>query len=197
MNVIVILNTFVSNEADALRQPMRVAHAAAGIEVMFLLINEVHDLAESFGVKFSDILRVRRVLWGTDPFVGHRVEHAALLSRVQQVLFNLRLRLRSQYVTRGLRTEQIADALADAAGPIRSAAAAILELEGKPVTSKKHALEDLAKRVGGDWGIVLHSVTEARETRTVSSTEPGRALLGLIELCERLDAHVKSNLAAR
>lgn len=95
---------------------------------------------ESFGQKFSDVVRRHRVLHGPDPFAGVHVSRAAVIVRLKQVLLNLMLRLREAYVERGSMPERVAELIADSAGPLRSCAATMLELEGKPAAHPKEAL---------------------------------------------------------
>ena len=69
INLLVLLSAFDRAKADKLREPLRLAHAAIGLKAMFLLEQELRPASESFAVKFSGILRRRRVLYGIDPFV--------------------------------------------------------------------------------------------------------------------------------
>jgi len=121
VNLILVLRRFDHARADALREPLRTARAAFGATVMFLLAEEIGDAAEAFAVKFADVLRRRRVLHGTDPFAALSVSREAQLRRLRQVLLNQALRMRERYATVSLREEQLARALVDAAGPLRSA----------------------------------------------------------------------------
>src|SRR3989441_11959745 len=98
VNLIVILRAFDRARADAVRDAARVAHAAAGLRAMFLLREEVEQAAAAFAQKFADVRRRHRVLWGEDPFARLAVPRAALAARTNQVLLNLALRLRAQYV---------------------------------------------------------------------------------------------------
>src|SRR2546428_84425 len=98
VNLIVILRAFDRARADAVRDAARVAHAAAGLRAMFLLREEVEQAAAAFAQKFADVRRRHRVLWGEDPFARLAVPRAALVARTNQVLLNLVLRLRAQYV---------------------------------------------------------------------------------------------------
>ena len=54
------------------------------------------------------------------------------------------LRWRQQYAAAGLHGGQLGELVAEAAGPLRAAAATLLELEGKPFDSPKQALETIA-----------------------------------------------------
>ena len=60
-------------------------------------------------------------------------------------------------------------ALAEAAAPLRSGAASILELEGKPAPSPKEALARVAAQVPGAWGEVLAHISAAREGKPLPS----------------------------
>ncbi|MSP38652.1 MAG: nucleotidyltransferase domain-containing protein [Deltaproteobacteria bacterium] len=130
VNVMLLLTTFDASRAETLRQPLRVAQAAIRLSPMFITDSELPAAVTAFAEKFSDILRRRKILFGTDPFVGITIPREVVIARLDQVLLNLVLRLREAYVMRGLREEQLALAVAEAAGPLRSTAATLLELQG-------------------------------------------------------------------
>lgn len=186
VNLILVLKKFEPSSIERLRQPLRSANAAVKLDVMFLLESEIGLAAESFAVKFADIARRRRVIFGADPFAEVKVPRGALIIRLKQVLFNLILRLRSQYAARGLREEQLSLAVADAAAPLRAAAASLLELEGKPASSPKEALERFASSDDGDWSADLSRLSEAREQRALAPGAAGPAMLRLLELARKL-----------
>ena len=190
INLIVVLERFDPALMTKLREPLRAANAAVRLQTMFLCENEVTKLAGDFGVKFSDLLRSRVILFGSDPFAGVKIDRQELLHRIHQVLFNLTLRMRGRYVLIGSRDEQVAALVADVAGPLRSVAAAILEIEGIAVKSKKEALADLSRKIGGeDWTPALAKMSEIREG-SVSATETLEPVLAsLIRLSERLDRY--------
>jgi predicted nucleotidyltransferase len=144
VNVIVVLSQFDDKKADQLRQPLRLAEAAIRLRTMFLLESEVQQASEAFAVKFADIRRRRRVLYGHDPFATISVSRDDSIFRLKQTLLNLTLRLRESYIARGSREEQLIATIADTAGPLRSCAAALLELEGATPASAKEALEQIS-----------------------------------------------------
>lgn len=57
-----LLRAFDPAQIDFLREPLRLAHSAARVEVMFLLENELSVASELFAVKFNDICNRHRVL---------------------------------------------------------------------------------------------------------------------------------------
>jgi predicted nucleotidyltransferase len=189
VNVVLVLRQFDGAKVDAIREALRIAHASIQLNPMFLLESEIADAVEAFSVKFADILNRHVTLAGSDPFAGIVVSRDAALRRVRQVSLNLTLRLRQTYALRSLREEQIALAIADAAGPLRATAMTLLDLDGQHASSPKEALRTMASRLPGEWSDVLDSISEAREERALP---PGRSqvvLLRLIDLANELHRH--------
>ena len=191
VNLILILSQFDQHGAAALREPLRVAQAAIRLSPMFIVEAELPAAITAFAEKFSDILRRRRILYGSDPFVGVTIPRDIVIARLDQVLLNLVLRLREAYVMRGLREEQLALAVAEAAGPLRASAATLLELQGKPIQSGKEALENIVKATPNEeWREVLPRLSEARETRLLPAGVAGATLRHLIEIAGALRSRI-------
>src|ERR1700682_1834428 len=94
VNLLLLLSAFDEKKADQLREPLRLAQAAIGLRTMFLLESELRPAMSAFAVKFADIIRRRRVLYGDDPFVGISVSRSDYIVRLKQTLLNLTPRLR-------------------------------------------------------------------------------------------------------
>lgn len=187
VNLLLVLSRFDAGQAGRLRQALRVAEAAIQLQPMFLLEGEVEQAALAFAQKFEDILRRRRVLFGADPLAGIAIPREALRGRLRQSALNLALRLRHAYVARGLREEQLALVLADAAGPLRASAAVLLELEGAPAPSPREALERVAEASGrAEWLSAVRLLSSVRETRHAPVGAAGPAVLSLSELARHL-----------
>ncbi len=187
VNLMLVLREFQPAQADALREPLRTAQAAIRLRALFLLESEIPEAVESFAQKFADVARRHRVLHGDDPFTQVKIPRPAEIFRLKQVLLNLTLRLRGIYMTRGLREEQLAPVLADAAGPLRSCAATLLELEGRPAASPKEALAEVAGALPGSAaGELLAHLSEAREKSSLPPGVAASALIHLIELARHL-----------
>ncbi|MCE9609673.1 MAG: nucleotidyltransferase domain-containing protein [Chthoniobacter sp.] len=178
VNVLVLLAAFEREKADRLREPLRMAHAAVRLAAMFLLEAELPSAIESFAVKFGDIARRHRVLFGRDPFSTVTVPRAAAVARLRQTLLNLTLRMREAYIARGLREEQLVAAIAEMAGPLRACAATLDELQSRAVASPKEALEQFAGVAGAS---LMSRITEAR---THGALPPGTAGTTLAELTD-------------
>lgn len=183
VNIVVVLRAFTAAKLDIARDAFRAARAAVRVAPMFLLEGEIDLAAQSFPVKFADIGRRRQVLHGPDVFAQLAIPRAAKLAHLRQGLFNVLLRLRAAYVERSARQEQLALAVADAAGPLRAFAAALLELEGGRVETPKVALEQLATELRvPEAGDLLHHVSDARETRVLPPGVASKTMIGLLGL---------------
>jgi predicted nucleotidyltransferase len=182
VNLLFVLSRFDAS-ADAFREPFRFAAAAANVTAMFVLERELPYAAEEFAQKFADIVRRHVVLHGEDLLSGLSIPRDALVRRLQQVLLNLTIRLREMYIERSLREEQCAVTVAEAAGPLRTSAASILELEGRGVLPPKEALEALVAILGrAEFAELLPHLSEARERRALPAGSAARDLLLTLDL---------------
>jgi hypothetical protein len=187
INLLFVLRRFDAAQADLLREPFRVAQAAANVNAMFVLAEELPDAAQEFAQKFADIMRRHVVLHGPDAVAALAIPRDALVRRVRQVLLNLTIRLRETYLARSLRDEQSAATLADVAGPLRTAAAAILELEGRGPLPPKEALAALVDDFGrDDFRELLPHLSEAREQRALPAGRAAELFFATLELTRAL-----------
>jgi predicted nucleotidyltransferase len=190
VNLILVLTEFTPLMADGLREPLRVGQAAIRLAVMLLLESEISAAVNAFPVKYLDIIHRHRILYGNNPFEGLSFSRDASVFRLKQVLLNLRLRLRSLYVLRGLNEEQLVLVVADAVGPLRSCAATILELQGQPAPSPREALEQILQGEDSGWQDVLNHLSQARQTRKLESGVAGKTLFRVMELTDLLFSRV-------
>jgi predicted nucleotidyltransferase len=188
VNVVVVLTEFAAERVQELRDALRIAQAEIRLVAMFLLETEIPDAAEAFAVKFHDIQRRRRLLWGGDPFAELAISRAARLCHLRQILLNTQLRTREAYLRRSLRPEQLAMVLAESAGPLRTAAEALLDLEGQPYDSPKDALARVAGSLGdGTFPATLEAISTARETRALPEGAD-QVVFQVLELARRMYA---------
>jgi predicted nucleotidyltransferase len=187
INLVLVLSAFDHVKAAAIRSQFSFAESAVRLTAMFLLELEVASAIELFAQKFSDIGRRHRVLYGSDPFDGISIPRTAEIWRLKQVLLNLTLRLRQAYVEYGSTPERISGLIADSAGPIRSCAATLSELEGKAAMPPKEALANFADSLGDSgWVEVLTHISETRERELLSPDVADATVLRLIELANHL-----------
>lgn len=193
VNVILVLAKLEPARLDALREPLRTAHATLRLEAMLILESELADAAEAFAVKFADIAVRHRLLAGRDVMAALRPTPAAMRHQLEQILLNFILRTRERYALLSLREEQVPRLLADCASPLRAAAEIQLQLEGRPAASPKEALETLARELGGDrWRQALAHLSLARESAELPPGAGPPAVLALLTLAEALRGRARS-----
>jgi predicted nucleotidyltransferase len=193
VNLLVVLRTFDAMRADAIRDSIRIASAAIHLRAMFVIEDELELAAESFAVKFEDILQRRHVLYGGDPFAALRIPPPMIKQRLTQVLLNLALRLRATYIRFSAREQRLLCEIAEAAAPLRASAHAILVLEGRAAPSGKEALQQLtAELPGGDWREDLELVSVAREKGVLPLGAARPLLLRLIDLATAMRRRAES-----
>jgi len=139
---------------------------------------------EAFAVKFADIATRHETIYGSDPFTGLSVSREALLWRTRQVLMNLLLRLRERYALSSSYDDQLALAAADAVGPLRAAAAALLSLEGGEAIPLRDAMRQMAEATG--QAAALAAITAVRETGSVPAVGGAATLAAAIALTTML-----------
>ena len=189
VNLIVLLERVEQSALDAFREPLRAAHAAIRAEVMIVTRAELQAAAQLFPVKYSDVRARHRVLVGSDPFERLEIPEADLRRQAREILMNTALRLRERYVRLSIRDEQLVPVIAEAAGPLRSAAAALARLEGVYASSPREALANLASEAGAEYTAAVANLSRAREAGKLSAGSAGATLLALsrlaAHLCER------------
>lgn len=189
VNVILVLSRYDDDRVAKMGDAVRLAQAAVRLAPMLLLREEIPQAAAAFAVKFSDIAARYRVLYGTDPFANLVIPRERLIARLQQVLLNLRLRLRAASVTHGAFEDALAREIANAGPPLRSAAATFRELDGQPRLSSREALIELVRSMG-DARLVdaVAQISVAREQGVLPPGVARTTLRNLIDLAARLHA---------
>jgi predicted nucleotidyltransferase len=193
VNVVLVARSYTPTDAAALTAILTFASAAIDLQVMFLLESELATASQIFAVKFSDISRRRRVLFGSDPFAALTISKEALVARLRQVLLNHLLRLRYVFALRNESAEQLTQILADSISPLRACASAFLEIRGVAFEDPKQALEIVAAEIRSDgFKKSLSVISEAREGNTFALDEIKSALSDVLELTSRMKELIKS-----
>ena len=187
LNVIVVLSEFRQASVHAFHPALVTAQAALRLQAMFLLEQEIGSAAEAFTVKFADVARRRRVIYGEDPFLHMGVPRGAGIMRLRQVLLNLILRLRNSMLSRLRNEDQLCGLLVESAGPLRAAAATLLELEEHAEDSNKHALASIATASGDfAWSQLPEQLSTAREQGSLPSGVAEPALFTMLAIAEHM-----------
>jgi predicted nucleotidyltransferase len=193
VNLLFVLARFEQSAVDRVREALQSAQTAARLSAMFVLDSELNAVGEAFAVKFFDIARRHFLILGRDLLAGFRPSREALIRRSEQVLQNLVLRLRERYAMVSLREEQLATVVAEAVSPLRAAASALFELEGRPASTPKEALKTLAAELSREgFAETLKMMSRARETRALPPGCGAATLIQMITLGQGLLARVRS-----
>jgi len=160
---------------------------------MFLLKEEIPAAARSFASKFADILRRRVILHGDDPFSSISIPREIQLLELKQQLLNQILRLRASYVSRSLREEQLNLVVASAIGPLRSSAAALLELQGTAAASSQQAFEHIGSDLAlANWPQTLASLSAIQESRLAAPGEAPILFFQVLDLACRMHSQAEA-----
>ena len=185
VNTITVVKSFSTDAARAISPALILLAAAIRLETMFILESEIENTVNAFPVKFADIRHRRRVLAGIDPFAHIEIPRGALRGRLRQVLLNTVLRTRQSYALRMGSEERMVALAADMAGPLRSAASAMLELNGSQAVSPREALEQAAKAAAQpEWSEAVALLPDARENRLPAGETAARMVFSLLELAQ-------------
>jgi hypothetical protein len=144
LNLILVLTAYQLERAAAFGKQSAPQRVALRIQCMFILQSEVEEASRVFAVKFSDISRRHRVLWGEDVFGKLEISRKARIFDVREGLLNLELRLRAQWVSHAAFPDQLRHAAAEFAGGLRACASELLALEKTPAASPHEALVIIA-----------------------------------------------------
>lgn len=188
VNLLLVLRQMDFDAGEQLAETLAGAEAAVGLKVMFLLESEVMDAATAFALKFSDISGRHVLLYGQDPFATLAVPRDAKIFRLKQVLLNLILRQREGLIRSHGADRRRVGLIADFAGPLRAAAATLLELEqAAPASTPKEALERVASEIDtAKFGEAVSALTAARSEQALAAGTPGNVLQRLIELASKM-----------
>jgi len=192
LNLMIVLKQFRQERADGFREPMRMAHVAMKAASMFILEAELAIAVNLFPVKFGDIARRHRMLFGELPVALRSISPEAKKRQLHEMLMNLSLRLRQSYVLTSLREEQLAVVIARIAGPLRTAASTLLELEGRQADSPKASLEAVADSLDGKpWAETLAHISKARETGDLPAGVAGPTFFRVLEMIDVMRRRVE------
>lgn len=194
VNLILVVREFTPVQAEVLSASLNLARAAIQLQVMFLAASEIPVALECFAQKFADILRRHHTIWGSDPFAGLSVSREEEIRKTQQVLLNLTLRLRERYALLASQPDRLTQAIADSIGPLRTCAAAILEIEGKPANSPKEAFAAIIQELNvAAWSYLPQHFSAVREQ--VAGGPPAGAVIGhLLALATAMRLRLESHL---
>jgi hypothetical protein len=118
------------------------------LAAMLLSEGDLRRSTEVFPVKFLDMRRHHRVLWGKDVFSDLTISRDHVRLRCAQEFTNLLLRLRQFYVQRAHQPELIESTLTKAVSSFLASLNTLAELKTGQAASDKSSIIDAAERIG-------------------------------------------------
>ena len=129
VNVLVVLRSATLPALDALLPAMEQARAEFPLALLTLAEADLPTFSEVFPIKFTDIQRQHRLLAGREIFAQLAITRDRLRRQCARELQNLLLRLRSFYLQRGHRPEQLEETLTHAVSSFLTTLGALVELQ--------------------------------------------------------------------
>jgi len=193
VNVVLVTKSFLRKDAEDLNGILTLSASAIDLQVMFLLENELETASQVFAVKFADIAKRRKVLFGSDPFDNLKISKEALVARLRQVLLNHLLRMRYAFALNSHSPEELNHTLAEGISALRASAAGVQEIRGVPFENPKDALEAVAKELREDgYRETLALISETREGRPLPVDKSSTAVADILELTARMKELIKA-----
>lgn len=187
VNLIVVADNFKQG-FEKIHGDLSLAHAAQ-VRIMFVSTKELPGAAELFAVKFQDIKRRHRLLFGADPFKDLALKQEAIRFRLRQTLLNVILRQRGLFAMNGDKADRLTRVIAELAGPLRGIAAAFLAVQGKEL-SPRAALIEVAATLNASSAV--EQISNAREKLGLDLQTAIKTHQELLDLCEALLTRVES-----
>jgi predicted nucleotidyltransferase len=128
VNLLVVLAESSIDALDRLLPVVEQVRLKWPVALMILTESDLDDAADVFSVKFLDIQRHHRVLFGRDVAPEFKVTPERLRRQCSRQLMNLQLRLRQFYLQRGRRPELVESTLTDVLSPFLTTLGVLLEL---------------------------------------------------------------------
>lgn len=178
VNLLLVVDTVTVDLLDRAVAPVVAAERDSRIALMILGESDLARSAEVFPVKFLDIQKSHRVVWGRDVFSGLTISRDRLQFRCRQELVNLLLRLREFYLRRSERGELIEKTLTSAISSFLTSLRVLLILRGRDAPAVKGEIVDAASREFGLPADVLKAVLDVKTGRRRAGPAELRALYG-------------------
>ncbi len=150
VNVMIVLNQVDLGTLDKVAPIIQSGLRDFRLASMLLGERDLRRSSEVFPVKFLDMHRHHRVLWGKDLLSDLTISRDYVRLRCAQEITNLLLRLRQFYVQRAHRPELIESTLTKAISSFLAALNTLTELKTGQAESDKSSIIEAAEKIGLD-----------------------------------------------
>ena len=196
-NVLVIVRGL---SLDRLRTEAAVARAWRGAgnpPPLTLTLDEWRRSADVFPMEYADILERHRVLHGTPPFDGIRVDREHLRLQVEHEAMGTLIQFRQGVLASGGDVKQQIELLANSLSTVMVIFRAVVRLHGAvPATDYAALTADVAGRAALDPAPFVRVIEHVRGSARLATGTAGDVLAGYLTGLQRLVAHLDA-FAAR
>ncbi|MDQ6828644.1 MAG: nucleotidyltransferase domain-containing protein [Gemmatimonadota bacterium] len=190
-NVLVLVDTL---DLDVLTRESAIARAwveAKNPPPLTLTVDEWLHSADVFPMEYADILERHKVLYGTPPFEGMRIEPMDLRRQVEHEAMGKLLRLRAGVLTAGTDKKRLLELLASSITTFMVIFRAVLRVHGERPPAEYEAL---CGRIGAVTGIdtapFVQVVHHVRGRSSLSEQNVSATLAGYLAGAQALYAHI-------
>ena len=182
VNVMVVLDEVTVEALDKVAPIIQGGVRDFRLAVLVLSEDDLRRSTGVFPVKFLDMQRHHRVLWGKEVLTDLNIAHDHLRLRCEQEMKNLLLRLRQFYLQRAHLPELIEGTLTRSLSSLLTSLNVLVELKTGQTASSKRAVIEAAEGIGLD----------CRALKDVLAIKRGELKLDAAELKRLYDAFMKS-----
>ena len=150
VNVVILLDKVTVKALDSIVPIIQAGVRDFRLTAMLMSESDLRRSTEVFPVKFLDMQRHHRILWGKDPFSNLTVSRDRLRLRCAQEITNLSLRLRQFYVQRSHRPELLESTLTRAISSFLAGLNTLVELRTGQSASDKSSIIEAVAEIGLD-----------------------------------------------
>jgi hypothetical protein len=187
LNVLVLVDAIDATHLGALGQTARAWEEAGNPTPLELTVDEWHRSADIFPMEYADILERHRVLHGTLPLDGVRVDLQDLRRQTEYEAMGKVLRLRQGIMRAGTDVSRQRALLADSHSTLMVVFRAAVRTTGEPAPRDRAQLIDRVAALSGIDGAPFHRVLAlVRGASNATSIEVEQLLVGTLRGMERL-----------
>lgn len=186
LNVLLVLSEASTATLDRLVAPVQQAMRDCRVAAMVVTEDDLRRSTDVFPIKFLDMQRHHRVLWGRDVLGDLTIADAHLRLRCEQEIKNLLLRLRQFYVHRSHRPDLIENLLTRAISSLVIDLGVLLQLQTGTAPEGKQAILAAAAETLGLDGSALGDILALRAgTRQPGADELARLYDAFMAVVQR------------
>jgi predicted nucleotidyltransferase len=148
VNVMVVLKQVTIAALDQMVSPVQKGARDFRLAVMVLNENDLLDSTDAFPIKFLDVQRHHRVLWGKDVLAELSIHRDHLRLRCEQEIKNLLLRLRQFYLRRSHYPDFIENTLTRAISSFLTNLGVLVEMKTGEAAATKVAVIAAVEKLG-------------------------------------------------